>query len=79
MPDMPPLTPGPKRKQLAKTAERGYGAAHRKARVLLLAKYPICQICNKYASSHAHHLVYPALTIDDYQALCPKCHADLHR
>jgi len=29
--------------------------------------------------AHIHHIVYPALSIDDIQVLCPACHALKHR
>jgi hypothetical protein len=78
MPDIPPLTPHPGRRPRAKTAERGYGAEHRKFRTALLALHPVCQRCNNAWATQAHHLRYPATCLEDYEALCVQCHARQH-
>jgi 5-methylcytosine-specific restriction endonuclease McrA len=51
-----------------------YGTLHQKLRPVVLARNPICQACENALSEEADHLVYPALTADDYQALCKPCH-----
>lgn len=57
---------------------RGYDSRHRKLRLEVLALSPVCQICKERFSEHAHHLRYPAASVDDYQALCGRCHMRLH-
>ncbi len=41
-----------------------------------------CSECKKLIQSHKahiHHIVYPAVSIDDIQVLCPTCHALKHK
>lgn len=62
----------------AKTAERGYDRRHVKLRAMLLRLFPICQTCQAAFSQHAHHLRYPAETLNDYASLCEACHQKHH-
>ena len=59
-----------------KVDRSNYGSQHKKLRTLLMQRYPICQICNKEFSQEAAHLIYPANDIEDYIALCRKCHKE---
>lgn len=60
------------------STQRGYDRGHRSMRQQLLALHPVCQHCNREFSEHAHHLRYPARSLDDYQALCSTCHSRHH-
>ena len=51
-----------------------YGATHKKLAPLVLAANPICVRCRVNFSCHAHHKVYPATCVEDYEALCIACH-----
>jgi hypothetical protein len=82
MPDKPKLAPVLKAadaepRKLSSTA-RGYDARHRKLRALRLNAHPLCESCGKQWSTVAHHLVYPAKTVDDYRAVCSGCHNAIH-
>lgn len=68
-----PLTEQPK-KEKPSAYQRGYDKTHTKLRKELLATFPICQRCNKDFSTDAHHLKYPANSIEDYLAVCQRCH-----
>ena len=52
-----------------------YGANHQKLREQRLNMFPFCEAkgCQRF-SEEAHHLCYPARSIDDYRALCLVCH-----
>ena len=39
------------------SAQRGYGARHRKWRLLVLHRDPICKGCGRYAATVADHIV----------------------
>lgn len=71
---MPPLVPKRKFIKPKPLHPRDYGPRHVKLRKQLLNKFPICQICNDAFSTEAHHLRYPSQTIEDYLAVCVKCH-----
>jgi hypothetical protein len=85
----PPLITSDKpKKQLgrppqASTTARGYGAVHKKLRLQRIEEHPVCELCNSAWSCEGHHvhgvLAIPEheLTVDDYQALCRRCHSDL--
>lgn len=78
---MPPNVPGKRQynKPKANPIDRAhYGTTHRKLRKQRLAMHPICERCQNAYASCAHHLVYPAVSVDQYQALCRKCHDEIH-
>lgn len=62
--------------------ERGYGHVHRTMRLTLLRCTPLCQHrgqnCTGF-SEEAHHLVWPAVELKDYLAVCKACHVELER
>ncbi len=76
----PEPAPRPERKRERKrTTQHHYGATHQHLRRLRLAKYPICERCHEAFAEEAHHLVYPAKSVDDYQAVCKPCHRTITR
>jgi hypothetical protein len=59
-----------------------YSHRHKKLRKQRLLLYKMCEICNREASTDAHHIRYiydkkDRLTIEDYRALCADCHKSL--
>lgn len=82
MNDIPPLVPKGRKYTRPKpnpTSREHYGTKHQKLRLQRLAQHPICERCQAAFSTQAHHLVYPARSVDDYQALCEGCHKEEHR
>lgn len=57
--------------------QRGYDAAWRKLRLLVLAEQPICQSCKRRAARHVDHVDGNVhnLTRSNLMPLCPSCHA----
>jgi hypothetical protein len=76
MPKKPKLVDRPKKPSVPRPQ---YGQRHRDLRKIVLAQHPICQQCNNAFSQEAHHLRYPALSPDDYLAVCIKCHHEIER
>ena len=70
--------------QYEKTREtavkRGYDTRHKKWRSMVLARYPICDICNGAISTVAHHRDNNAKNnaMSNGQGLCKSCHDRLH-
>lgn len=57
-----------------------YTDQYRKLRVIVLANYPFCQVCNKAFSTETHHLRYGHdITERDLLAVCVPCHKELER
>lgn len=80
MADLPkpvPLTQKPATKTKSREA-RDYGERFRKLRLLRLQKYPLCEICGEAFATIGHHLRRPALSIEDVQSVCLKCHREIH-
>lgn len=76
-----PILGAPKKKTPSAT-QRGYDTTHRKLRAVLLKTYPLCQHRGKQCtgwSAEAHHKVYPARSLSDYEAVCHACHVELER
>jgi len=61
------------------STQRGYDARHRKWRKMVLARDPICCLCNKAASSVADHIrplsCGGGWSLDNGQGLCAPCHS----
>ena len=55
---------------------RGYGRRHQKWRLLILARDPICKICNREPSAEADHIDgdNTNLAESNGQGLCKLCH-----
>ena len=70
--------------QFEKTREtavaRGYDTRHKKWRKMVLARYPVCDICKHNISTVAHHRDGNVRNImmDNGQGLCKGCHDRLH-
>ena len=86
MPTMPQFFNDRPPKQLTQSKNNQHIYAnprHRKLRKIIIATYPICQICNRRASTVAHHIV-PIDTggepfdLSNYQAVCYSCHEGKH-
>ena len=77
---VPPATERGKRMESYR--KESYGKLHQDFRKALLQKFPFCQCTgcgekccnNKSFSEQANHLTYPATKLEDYQALCTRCH-----
>lgn len=79
MPDRPPTLPfRPKHatKPRPSTTARGYGHAHQKARKLLLARTPICEVCRDAWATDMHHADGDTSNRDrsNLVAVCEACH-----
>ena len=75
MPDGPPKVPH--RPNYNKPPEQGrhhYGTIHQKLRAQVLAANPVCVICKAAWATDAHHVRYPARSVNDYLAVCETCH-----
>ncbi|HUK20572.1 MAG TPA: HNH endonuclease signature motif containing protein [Gemmatimonadales bacterium] len=61
------------------SAKRGYDARHRRWRLLVLARDPICKGCNRTLSTDADHIVPLSKggtwELSNAQGLCRACHA----
>lgn len=61
------------------TAERGYGARHRRWRAMVLARDPICRACGRVPSTVADHVIPLHAggdwSLENGQGLCRACHA----
>lgn len=58
------------------TTERGYGHAHQVARRHLLARHPVCQMCEKAFATDMHHVdgnPHNRLA-ENLLAVCERCH-----
>ena len=77
---MPPRVPMAKQKR-AKPHQHHYGNQHQQMAKLVIAKTPLCElrydVCTNCATE-ANHLVYPAVRLEDYQAVCRECHMEYH-
>jgi len=60
--------------------KRGYNTRHQKWRKMILARYPICQRCNKVPSTIAHHIDRNVnnRSIENGMGLCESCHNVIH-
>ena len=60
---------------------RGYGRRHQKWRLLILARDPICKICNREPSTEADHIDgdNTNLSVSNGQGLCKSCHGSKTR
>lgn len=79
MPDIPPLIPPRRSNKPPRKSTYGrqhYGHRHQQLRAALLAAHPLCQMCQSAWATDAAHKRYPALTTDDYLALCGPCHRE---
>ena len=76
---MPPLVPDKRKANTSNRKARDYGELHRKLRKQLLASNPICCRCANAFAVEAHHKVYPATSVNDYEAICKACHRAVHR
>lgn len=61
-------------------ARRGYGPNWRKFRLIVLARRPVCECCQRAAASHVDHIRPIADGGDIYdernlQCLCHSCHS----
>lgn len=79
MPDAPkvlPLRPRYNPPPKAKTAERGYGTAHQKARARRIAEDPVCQHCREAWATDLHHVDGNPFNRDPANLLmvCERCH-----
>lgn len=83
MPDNIPLVPKPvyAKKKKPSAAARGYGAAHKALRELVLAEQPICAECNSKWSFHLHHKDHNPQNRarTNVVGLCADCHMKLHQ
>lgn len=64
----------PARESSHRPTRSDYGNLHRKLRQQVLDTNPFCVRCKVRFSEHAHHLVYPAVGVESYEALCKVCH-----
>lgn len=59
-------------------ASRGYDARHRRWRLFILRRDPICKDCGRAPSNHADHIVALAQggtwALSNGQGLCETCH-----
>lgn len=79
MPDKSDKAQPPKFNNPRRNQDRShYGATHRKLRLERLLLFPFCEICKKEFATIAHHIIYPATSVEHYQALCEKCHKQIH-
>lgn len=69
----------PKRQRKGSSHQRGYGQLHRTLRAARLALHPVCEACGKAFAVEAHHVKWPAVTIEDYRCLCVECHRQEHQ
>jgi len=60
-----------------KKQQQGYGANHRKLRLLYLSEHPICENCQKTYANELHHVDgnNKNLDEDNLEALCKSCHS----
>ena len=60
-------------------SSRGYGAAWRRLRTMILNRDPICVLCDREPASEVDHIVSKAKggqdTEENLQGLCRSCHA----
>lgn len=60
------------------STSRGYGAAWRRLRKMIIARDPFCVLCGKHPTEHVDHIVPKASGGDDSEAnlrgLCESCH-----
>lgn len=75
-PKLPPLKPKHTPPRRGTTAQRGYGAAHQKARARLIAEHPLCQLCGENWSTDLHHLDGNTANRSpaNLQLVCERCH-----
>lgn len=83
MPSRPkPITSKAKKNPARESSHRptrsDYGTLHRRLREQVLNDNPFCVRCRQRFSEHAHHVHYPATSVDDYEALCRECHFAEH-
>ena len=64
------------------SAQQGYGARWRRLRAIILARDPICRICNQAPSTEVDHIEPKApdqdaadATEDELQGTCKPCHS----
>jgi 5-methylcytosine-specific restriction protein A len=61
------------------STRRGYGANWKRLRLLVLRRHPVCQICDRAASSCVDHWQSLASggtnSMDNLVALCAPCHS----
>lgn len=58
-------------------AKRGYDSRHRKWRLLILHRNPICRMCGRNASTVADHIIplpEGGWSLENGQGLCAPCH-----
>ena len=65
--------------QRGSSAARGYGAAHRTWRTVILARDPVCRLCHRAPSTVADHIMPLRLggtwALSNGQGVCAHCHA----
>ena len=68
--------PAPRR---AKTKARGYSGPWKRIRLMVLARDPICRMCDRLPSLHVDHIERhvpgEAHDMDRLQGLCASCHS----
>lgn len=61
------------------STSRGYGAAWRKLRKMILARDPFCVLCERAPSQHVDHIIPKALggtdEMKNLRGVCPPCHS----
>lgn len=60
------------------SASRGYGARWQRLRKMVLARDPICKICNREPSTDADHIVAKPVgrdAMENLRGLCHSCHS----
>lgn len=78
---------GPAYDRREKTAERGYGGAYQRARVLKLAARPLCEVCESRGSTtpavQTHHVeptarrIELAAHVSNLVSVCERCHIEI--
>ncbi len=68
--------PAPRRPS---TKARGYSGTWRRIRLMVLARDPVCRMCDRAPSLHADHIIAhvpgESHDLDNLQGLCASCHA----
>ena len=77
----PPWKPGHRKRDTRPSAsQRGYGKQHRLLRAQILARDPLCQICERAAATEADHITPRSQGGSQWdpsnmQGLCKSCHS----
>ena len=60
-------------------SKRGYGRTWRRFRLMMIARYPVCQDCNRLPTTEIHHIIKKrdggADSDENTLKLCHDCHS----